>query len=135
MTVTSRFPSTSVIHSKPARPALTFGTFAVGNLKFLDGKVSVCYGCRQTLKPQGQIPPEPQDLVIVSVARRSYMKDGKLVTSLEYTNIYYYLNPYCVAEKNAFFLPGLVNIPDDFKPFLKQSHIRAIWEKLSVQVD
>ena len=25
-----------------------FGTFAAGNLKFLDGKVSVCYGCRQT---------------------------------------------------------------------------------------
>lgn len=58
VTVTSRFSSTSAIHPKPARPALAFGTFAVGNLKFLDGKVSVCYGCTQTLKPQGQIPPE-----------------------------------------------------------------------------
>ena len=133
--VTSRFPSTSAIHPKPARPALAFGTFAVGNLKFLDGKVSVCYGCRRTLKPQGQIPPEPEDLVIVSVARRSYMKDGKLVTSSEYTNVYYHLNPNCVAEKNAFFLPGLVKIPDDLKPFLKQSHIRAIREKLSIHVD
>ena len=27
---------------------LAFDTFAAGNLKFLDGKVSVCYGCRQT---------------------------------------------------------------------------------------
>ena len=27
---------------------LAFGTFAAGNLKFLDGKVSVCYDCRQT---------------------------------------------------------------------------------------
>ena len=30
------------VHS---RKILGFGTFAAGNLKFLDGKVSVCYGC------------------------------------------------------------------------------------------
>ena len=99
VTVTSRFPNTSAIHPKPARPALGIGTFAVGNQKFLDGKVSVCYGCRRTLKPQGQIPPEPEDLVIVSIARRSYMKDGKLDTSSEYMNVYYHLNPNCIVEK------------------------------------
>ena len=96
----------------------------------------MCYGCRQTLKPQEQIPPEPEDLVIVNVARRSYMKDGKVVTSSEYTmSTTISCNQNCVAVKNAFFLPGLVKIPDDLKPFLKQSHTRAIREKLSVHVD
>ena len=55
VTVTSRFPSTSAIHPKPARPALAFGTFAVGNLKFLDGKVSVCLNPKDRFLPSLKI--------------------------------------------------------------------------------
>ena len=32
-----------------------------------------------------------------------------------------HINPNCVAVKNAFFVPGLVQIPTDLKPFLVQS--------------
>ena len=39
-----RYPHTHV-HSWRI---LAFGTFAAENLKFLDGEVSGCYGCRQT---------------------------------------------------------------------------------------
>jgi hypothetical protein len=133
-TVTSRFANTSANHPKPARPTPAFGTFSIGNLKFLNANISVCYGCQQTLKPQKQIPAEPEDLVIVSMAKRSYWRDGELVTSPELSNVYYHLNPNCVGQKSAFFLPSLIQVPDDLKPFLQQSHIRALRDKLNVNV-
>ena len=131
--ITSRF--SAAICPKPARPVPAFGTFCVRSLKFLDGKVSVCYGCRQTLKHQGQILPDPENLVIISVARISYRKDGVLCMSSELTNVYYHLNPNCVVQKNAFFLSGLVQIPDDLKPFLQQSHVTALAEKLNMEIN
>ena len=45
----NKLGSISYVHTRVhSWGILAFGTFAAGNLKFLDGKVSVCYGCRQT---------------------------------------------------------------------------------------
>ena len=79
-------------HPKPDRPLPAFGTFLIGNLRFLDPKISTCYGCRQPLKPNQSIPREPEDLVIVGRARREYWKNGEKVISSELSNVYFHVN-------------------------------------------
>ena len=125
-TVLQNSPLTTALQSppKPDRPLPAFGTFLIGNLRFLDPKISTCYGCRQPLKPNQSISREPVDVVIVGRARREYWKNGEKVISSELSNVYFHINPNSVAVKNAFFVPGLVQIPTDLKPFLKESHKR-----------
>ena len=73
-----------------------------------------------------------KDLVIVGRARREYWKNGETVISSELSNVYFHVNPNCVAVKNAFFVPGLVQIPADLQPFLKESHKRELKRKLNL---
>ena len=73
-----------------------------------------------------------KDLVIVGRARREYWKNGEKVISSELSNVYFHVNPNCVAVKNAFFVPGLVQIPPDLQPFLKESHKRELKRKLNL---
>ena len=79
------------------------------------------------------IPREPEDLVIDGRARREYWKNGEIFISSELSNVYFHVNPNCVAVKNAFFVPGLVQIPTDLKSFLKESHKREMKKKLNLK--
>lgn len=126
--------SNRVLPTQPARPEPAFGTFALASLKYLHPKVSVCYGCRQSLKNNEQIPSSPKDLVIVSRLRREYYKDDQKKQSPDLTNVYYHLNPNCVAEKHAFFIPALVQVPSDLKPFLDDDHKDLLCKILGVKV-
>ena len=51
-------------------------------------KTSVCYGCSQTLKPNGVILNQPHDLVIVSNMEREW-HDGNMVHK-KYSNVYFH---------------------------------------------
>ena len=121
-------------HPKPSRPVPAFGAFAIASMKFLDSKLSVCYGCGQTLKPEKKIPEEPGDLVIVGITRRKYWKDGVEMTSSQMSNVYYHLNPNCAAKQNTFVIPALIKVPEDLKPFLNSKHIEILRERLNVTV-
>ena len=130
-TVRQNSPLTTALQSQRG-PCQHSVSFLIGNLRFLDPKISTCYGCRQPLKPNQSIPREPDDLVIVGRARREYWKNGEKVISSELSNVYFHINPSCVAVKNAFFVPGLVQIPTDLKPFLKESHKRELKRELNL---
>ena len=95
-------------HPKPSRPVPAFGSFAIASMKFLDSKVSVCYGCGETLKPERKIPEEPGDLVILGITRRNIGKMGVEMTFSQKSNVYYHLNPNCGAKQNTFVLPALI---------------------------
>ena len=133
-TVSSRLNSETSTHPRPNRPVPAFGAFAIASMKFLDSKVSVCYGCGQTLKPDKKTPEEPDDLVIVGITRRKYWKDGVEMTSSNMSNVYYHLNPNCAAQHNTFVIPSLIKVPEDLKPFLNSRHRELLRERLSVTV-
>ena len=50
----------------PQRPKPTPGILVFARLAFLDSKVTRCYGCGYSLKPDGTIPDPPDDLVLTT---------------------------------------------------------------------
>ena len=59
--------STSQNHRMyPQRPKPTPGIFVFARHAFLDSKVTRCYGCGYSLKPDGTIPDPPDDLVLTT---------------------------------------------------------------------
>ena len=95
-------------------------------------KVSVCYVCGLTLKPDKKIPEEAYDLVIVGKTRRIYWKDGVEMTSSNMSNVYYHLNPNCTAQQSTFVIPSLIKVPEDLKPFLNSQHRDLLRDRLTV---
>ena len=125
-TVSSHLNRETSTHPKPSHPVPAFGAFAIASMRFLDSKVSVCYGFGQTFKPDKKIPEEPYDLVIVGITRRKYWRDGVEMTSSNMSNVYYHLNPNCTAQQNTFVVPSLIKVPDDLKPFLNSQHCELL---------
>ena len=124
----------SRVSSKADRPKPAFGTFVISSLRILDPKVSVCYGCKEALKPGGQSPGAPDELVVVTRIRRKYFKDGILQQSPDLTNVYHPLNPNCVHEQHSFFIPGLIAVPDDLKAHLSNAHRQDIRQRLGANL-
>ena len=80
----------------PQRPKPPPGILVLARLAFLDSKVTRCYGCGNSLKPEGTTPHPPDDLVLTTRLRRQYYKEGRQHTSPDISSVYYHVNPYCI---------------------------------------
>ena len=61
----------------PQHPKPTPGILVFARLAFLDSKVTRCYGCGYSLKPDGTIPDPPDDLVLTTRLHWQYYKAGQ----------------------------------------------------------
>lgn len=116
----------------PQRPKPPTGIFAFALLSFLDSRVTRCYGCAQSLKPEGLVPQAPNDLVVTTRLHRKYFKDGRQHVSPEVSSVYCHVNLYCVTAAFPGFQPSLCQVPSDLVPFLLPEHKAAAITRLGV---
>ena len=95
----------------PQRPKPTPGIFVFARHAFLDSKVTRCYGCGYSLKPDGTIPDPPDDLVLTTRLHRQYYKAGQQQGSPDISKVYYHVNPFCIRVTFPSFEPNLCRIP------------------------
>ena len=108
---------------RPAPPRPAPGAYTLHLLHFCHEKTSVCFGCRDELKPTlGEFPKSHKDLVIISQTRQSYKKDGQVHLQPKPSNVYFHANESCVKLHNNYYIPALLRIADDVKPHLDNSH-------------
>ena len=122
--------------NKTKRPALSYvsedlppiplpkppdGGYILYFLKDCDSKVSKCYGCKGNFRFEGHLPAPPGDLVVVSRARREYMKEGVKHFG-ELSNVYFHLSEKCIKSHNNYFVPSLVFVAPYVAEQLKQAH-------------
>ena len=86
-------------YTRPPYSTPVPGMFIVYLLHFCPPKTSVCYGCSQTLKPNGVILNQPHDLVIVSNMERGW-HDGNMVHK-KYSNVYFHCCCECVRKRHC----------------------------------
>lgn len=85
-------------------------------------QTSSCYGCTGRLKPHAEIPPSPQDLVVVARTNRQFTDpNGQLKT--KEGNVYFHARDRCVQSCFPEFLPSLVYIPHYVKERLDVDHV------------
>ena len=77
------------------------GQFIVCPLRFCPPQVSMCYGCSNSLKPGGQIPLPPRDLVVVSNMMRSFQHGGQWKS--KQSNVYFHCSAACIRAKQPSF--------------------------------
>ena len=77
------------------------GQFIVYPLNLCPPQVSICYGCSNSLKPGGQIPHPPHDLVVVSNMMRSFHLGGQWKS--KQSNVYFHCNVACIRAKQPSF--------------------------------
>lgn len=119
-------------YSQRLKPAP--GILVLARLAFLDSKVTRCYGCGNSLKPEGTNPHLPDDLVLTTRLHRQYYKDGRQHTSPGISSVYYHVSPYCIRATFPSFQANLCEMPSDLQPFLLPEHKQLIFEKLAVMV-
>ena len=105
-------------YTRPPYPTPVPGMFIVYLLHFCPPKTSVCYGCSQTLKPNGVILNQPHDLVIVSNMEREW-HDGNMVHK-KYSNVYFHCCCECVRKRHCSNFH--ISIPASMLQFLTPTH-------------
>ena len=117
----------------PSRPKPPPGVFAFGRLSFLDKKIARCYGCEELLKPGGNIPYPPEDMVVTTrLCRRYHDKDGQLKISPKVSSVYFHLNPNCVRAACPQFETKSCIVPSDLIPFMFVQHTNALSERFGL---
>ena len=98
-------------------------------LSLCDKRVSVCYGCANSFRYNGNDPQQPFDLVLVTKLRREYFKDGEKHHSSP-SNVYFqvqvdnsFCSPFeCVQRKLVTFKVDCVQIHVNAIDHLSDSH-------------
>jgi hypothetical protein len=117
----------------PSRPKPPPGVFAFGRLSFLDKKVSWCYGCQELLKPGGNIPYLPEDMVVTTrLCRRYYNKDGQPKVSPKISSVYFHLKANCVRAACPQFETKSCIVPTNLIPFMFVQHSNALSERFGL---
>ena len=114
----------SVTFPEPLFPSPVPGMFLVYPLQFCPEKTKICFGCSQSLKPNGEIQPPPYDLVIVSNMEREWNSHRR------HGNVYFHCCLGCVHKKHsgAFHL----TIPINVLHFLKAEHKTFLQETFKI---
>ena len=90
-------PPSAVSHPLSPSP----GQFIVYPLNFCPPQVSICYRCSESLKPGGQIPLPPHDLVVASNMMRSFQQGGQWKS--KQSNVYFHCNVAFIRAKQPSF--------------------------------
>ena len=118
-------PSTTVTVSSPTPPTPSAvqpntNPFYV---RFLQGNIRVCQGCRSTLRlSDGSIPAPPFNLVMARAERSFRDKFGTLITPQKEQPSHYHLRLDCVRAVEPCFVGLALCIPQDILPLLNNIH-------------
>lgn len=117
------------VNLQPKTPDPQPGQYHLTLLKFCHANTSTCYGCIGKFN-QENVPPllPPNDMVIVSKARRTYFDSASKVCVIapNFSRVYFHFNECCIRLKDALFTPMSVFVPEDLKPFLTIDHVNMI---------
>jgi hypothetical protein len=93
-------------------------------VKFIQGNVRMCQGCKSTLRlADSTVPPPPFDLAIGRSERRQFRdKNGTLITPRQEQTCHYHLRLDCVISAEPTFVPKSLRIPQDILPLLTIVH-------------
>ena len=94
-----------VLYQAVSLPKPNPGGYIINLLKFCHENVSHCFGCGGHLK-EGGYPSSPRDLIVVTRAKRHYIKDG---VQHEGTlgNVYFHFNEQCIKSHNSYFVSSV----------------------------
>ena len=107
------------------RPCANPGYYILTLLGCCHPSVSVCYGCQQSLKINGQqTPPPPLDLVVVTQMRREYFNNERKMSKMG--NVYFHCNMHCLRSRLPFFHPSLLQLQPGLHAFLRDAHKHAL---------
>lgn len=113
-------------------PRMQEGAYQPGLLQCCSPLVKKCYGCGQMLKIRRgndsflQIPPPPNDLVIITATRRQYWQNGVQKRGQFHCTVN------CVKSMQPTFIPFLVVIPSGLHPHLQVAHKQHIAKELQI---
>ena len=119
---------------KPARHKPNPRSFIFAKLAFLDPRVSRCYGCEDQLKPGGNLPSPPNDLVMTTRLHLRYYKEGQLQVSSEIKPVYLHVSSYCAPSAYKDFNAASCQLPDDLRPHLQKEHYDLILKGLGIKL-
>lgn len=93
-------------------------------IRFIEGNIRMCQGCRSSLRnSSGMIPTPPFDLCSARAERRSFRDaSGTLITPRREQPAHYHLNILCIQAAAPEFVPASLLVPADVIPKLKQTH-------------
>ena len=107
--------------------------FIVYLLQHCPQKISVCFGCGNTLKPGGFIGNPPMDLVIVSHMARSWVQDNQVFS--EHANVDFHYQQQCVQKKQSYFQANLhCFIPDEISFRFGEENTNYLYNKLNLSI-
>ena len=120
--------SQSVVQTSSATPPNTNPFY----VKFMQGNIRMCQGCRSSLRSQdGSIPNPPFDAVIARAERRSFRdKNGVLITPRQEQTCHYHLRLDCVKAVEPTFVPLALQVPGDVLPsltFIHREYLRLLF--------
>ena len=102
--------------------------FVLGLLAQCPHLVRVCFGCSQTLKPDGKIANPPFDMTIITQMNRQFRAtpNGELMSRTG--NVYFHVEASCIKRKQPYFASAMVQIPPSLTPYLMPVHLQYLRE-------
>ena len=83
-------------------------------------------------KPEGVLPPPPNDVVMTTRLHRKYYKDRQLQISPTISSVYLHVNSCCARAAQPDFTLASCHLPNDLVPFLQTEHYNLIYAKLGL---
>ena len=93
-------------------------------MRFIEGNICMCQGCKSFLKcANGSLPAPPFDLCCARVEKRSFRdSNGILRTPNKEQPSHYHINLLCIRAASPSFVPSSIFIPPDVMPKLSAVH-------------
>ena len=92
-----------------------------------------CYGCKQLLKPGGNIQYPPEDMVVTTrLCCRYYDKDGQPKISPKISSVYFHLKSNCVCAACPQFETKSCVVPNNLIPLMFVQHSNALSEQFRI---
>ena len=121
--------STRENSSQPLNTGATTGPFIV---KFLNGRIKVCAGCKGPhLKGvNNELLPPPSDICILHTEPLKYTNPRTGIESSKIGNAYYHINSACIRKKHPNFSSRLVSCSEEDVKLMQPSHFKLLYDAL-----
>ena len=115
--------------SQPPNTGVTSGPFIV---KFLNGRIKVCTGCKgpQLKGVNSELLPPPNDICILHTEPLKYTNPRTGLESSKIGNAYYHVNSVCICKKHPKFSPSLVSCSTEDAKLMQPSHFKLLYDAL-----
>ena len=106
------------VDQRPAYRQPCQGKYVLTPQRYCHPNMKSCYGCSREIFRSDAINYD--DIVIVDNTQRAIfdVQTQKYMVSPNSQNVYFRYDQQCILNKNAFFTPKMVEVPQDLKPFL-----------------